>query len=121
MKIFAIALTDGSGDGGYGVALKKEASTREDKSSAGHEISNITQSGNVSSMGGLACEDTAGGTSPMLNKANWSMVKGDKGGAYRQLDPTSPLEKNWKWEVTSVSTSRNRVCSEYTQVGLLMP
>jgi hypothetical protein len=52
MKIFTVTLTDGSGDDGYGVALKKEASNWEDKSSAGHEISSITQSGNVGSSGG---------------------------------------------------------------------
>jgi hypothetical protein len=106
MKIFGVKLTDGSGDDGYGVSLKKEASTWEDKSSAGHEICSITQGGNVvSSGGGLACENTAGGMALTLNGASWNMAKGDKGGAYRQHDPGGPVEQDWTWEVKSVTTS----------------
>jgi hypothetical protein len=106
MKIFTVTVTDGSGDNGYGVLLKKEASVWVDNSSAGHEISSITQSGNVnSSGGGLACGDGAGGTTLMLNGADWGMANGAKGGALRQHDPGGPVERDWSWEVTTVTTA----------------
>ncbi len=105
MKRFAIGLTDGSGDDGYAVNLNAEATTWTDNSTAGHEISSITQGGNVSSTGGgLACGDTAGGTTLMLNGASWGMAKGAIGSADHQHDPGGPVDHDWSWVVTSVTT-----------------
>lgn len=102
--IIAIKCTDGSGDDGYRVELKKEPSTWEDESQPGHEISSVTQSGIVQTRGGgLACRDGAGGTSLMLNNTGWEMGVGDGGSADHQQDPAMPLETDWTWECTSVN------------------
>jgi hypothetical protein len=105
MKIILVGLTDGSGDSGYAVALKVEASTWEDKSSAGHQIATLTQGGNVKSGGGgLACEDAPGQAVLMLKGASWGMTSGS-GSADHQSDPTNPVEHDWTWKVKSVSST----------------
>jgi hypothetical protein len=104
MTTFSLRLTDGAGDGGYAVDLRREASTWEDMSSAGHEICSITQGGNVVDRGGtLACDNTAGGYALVLHGANWNMSVGDTGNADRQHDPGGNVERDWEWEVTRIT------------------
>ncbi|MDF1635578.1 hypothetical protein [Mycoplana sp. MJR14] len=103
MTKYRLKLTDGSGDDGYAVLLKKEASVWDDDSSSGHEISEITQGGNVYELKtGLACSDGAGGNSLLLVGASWSMQAGDSGSAHRQKDPANSVEEDWIWLVESV-------------------
>jgi hypothetical protein len=106
MKTIAVGVTDASGDGAYGVMLNVDAAIWTDNSASGHEISSITQGGNVSSAGGgLACGDTTGGTTLMLNGASWGMTEGSTGSADHQHDPGGPIDHGWTWIVTSVTTS----------------
>lgn len=106
MKTFYMQLTDGGGDDGYGVKLIKEARVWEDNSEANHEISSITQGGNVtSSGGGLNCSDGAGGNSLILNGADWDTLdENSNGTAIRQLDPATAAESDWAWAVTEIKT-----------------
>ncbi|RVL61001.1 hypothetical protein [Sinorhizobium meliloti] len=98
--VYRIQLTDGSGDDGYAVILKKEAAIWEDVSSAGHEISSITQSGNVKSpSGALECRDGEGGSALTLQGASWDMSVSDTNAAHRQHNPGGNIEQDWSWEV----------------------
>jgi hypothetical protein len=100
---FHIALTDGAGDTGYAVLLKKEPANWEDDSSGGREVSAVTAGGNVSSSGnGLACGDGIG-NALVLDGATWSMSIGASGVAHRQADPANPVEDDWSWTVTNIT------------------
>jgi hypothetical protein len=97
-KRIVINLTDGAGNGGFGIIVNTDSLLWSDNSSSNHEISSTTQGGAVSEQAqGLVCSDGVGCNVLVLKSGHFDMKKDDSGDAEHQLDGASPKDTNWTW------------------------
>lgn len=98
MVTLSLRLTDGAGDDGYGVILKKASARWEDNSSSGHVLYELAQMGEIQTVDeGLSCNDGSVRVL-LLRGADWNVERGARGPASHRSDPTNQFDNDWGWE-----------------------